>query len=117
MPDAEDQPAENVSAGADWIDGLREARGGVVSEKISEAINESFIGYHDNDLVNVPDSIIALTNQARAIAKSIAIGGTGKDSAGGTVECLTEAVMGVTAGLVEIADAIRSLADAVRESK
>ena len=39
----------------------------------------------------------------------------GKDAAGGRVESLTEAVMGVTAGLVQIANAITDLADAVRE--
>ncbi len=37
--------------------------------------------------------------------------------AGGTVGSLTEAVMGVTAGLVAIATAIHDLADAVRENK
>lgn len=39
----------------------------------------------------------------------------GNDAAGGTVNSLTEAVMGVTAGLVRIADAISDLAEAVRE--
>jgi hypothetical protein len=38
----------------------------------------------------------------------------GRDAAGGHVECLTEAVMGVTAGLFRIAEAIEDLADAVR---
>lgn len=38
----------------------------------------------------------------------------GKDANGGHVESLTEAVMGVSAGLARIADAIESLADAVR---
>lgn len=40
---------------------------------------------------------------------------TGTDATGGTVGSLTEAVMGVTAGLVQIADAISDLAEAVRE--
>ena len=47
---------------------------------------------------------------ARAIAADAA---PGRDAAGGSVESLTEAVMGVTAGLVQIADAIGRLADAV----
>lgn len=38
----------------------------------------------------------------------------GRDAAGGHVASLTEAVMGVTAGLVRIAEAIESLASAVR---
>lgn len=36
----------------------------------------------------------------------------GKDATGGHVESLTEAVMGVTAGLVAIASAIERLAEA-----
>ena len=39
----------------------------------------------------------------------------GIDATGGTVTSLTEATMGVTAGFVQIADAINNLADAVRE--
>lgn len=39
----------------------------------------------------------------------------GTDAVGGNVECLTEAVMGTTAGLVRIANAINNLAEAVRE--
>ena len=38
----------------------------------------------------------------------------GRDATDGHVESLTEAVMGVTAGLVQIANAINNLADAVR---
>lgn len=40
----------------------------------------------------------------------------GRDAAGGTVGCLTSSVMGVTAGLCQIADAINNLAEAVREN-
>jgi hypothetical protein len=41
----------------------------------------------------------------------------GKDETGGTIHSLTEAVMGVTAGLCKIADSISDLAQAVRDSK
>lgn len=41
----------------------------------------------------------------------------GHDATGGSVLSLTEAAMGVTAGLVRIADAIESLADAVRSRR
>jgi hypothetical protein len=53
-----------------------------------------------------------------SVANSIAPtdGSTGKDAAGGTVGCLTEAVMGVTAGLMAIAAAINHLAE-VEERK
>ena len=54
-----------------------------------------------------------LTKLARAITPLSALAGT--DAAGGRVESLTEAIMGVTAGLVQIADAIGDLAEAVRE--
>ena len=39
----------------------------------------------------------------------------GTDATGGSVSSLTEAVMGMTAGLVAIAEAIDNLAEAVRE--
>lgn len=37
------------------------------------------------------------------------------DAAGVRVESLTEAVMGMTAATVQVADALRSIADAIRE--
>ena len=39
----------------------------------------------------------------------------GHDETGGTITSLTEAVMGMTAGLCQIASAINRLADAVEE--
>lgn len=41
----------------------------------------------------------------------------GQDATGGSVASLTEAVMGITAGLVQIADAINNLADATRNQQ
>lgn len=67
-----------------------------------------------------------LAEQLQGIASSIAGIGhaivpegpiAGHDAAGGLVISLTEAVMGVTAGLMKIAAAISDLADAVREHK
>jgi hypothetical protein len=56
---------------------------------------------------------------ARAIADAIASRGAapGTDATGGRVACLTEAVMGLTAAMCKIADAIDSVADAMRESR
>lgn len=48
--------------------------------------------------------ISAINNLAHAIAADAM---PGKDASGGTVASLTEAIMGVTAGLFAIADAIR----------
>ena len=68
-------------------------------------------GDFDSEIANaVADGF---TKLARAITPLSALAGT--DAAGGRVESLTEAIMGVTAGLVQIADAIGDLAEAVRE--
>jgi hypothetical protein len=55
----------------------------------------------------------AVDDIANAITPSMA---AGKDAAGGTIASLTEAVMGITAGLVRIADAIQEMAEAIREA-
>jgi len=62
-------------------------------------------------------SLEQLVQQVRNLATAVTDGGQGKDATGGHVECLTEAVMGVTAGLCRIADAISDLASAVREGQ
>ena len=54
---------------------------------------------------------------AIAITPSAAPELEGRDEAGGTVTSLTEAVMGITAGLVRVADAISELADSVETIK
>lgn len=54
----------------------------------------------------------------KAIAKAItADGAPGQDATDGYVSCLTEAVMGITSGLCEIASAINDLAEAIREGR
>lgn len=63
------------------------------------------------------EMIKTITGGLRMLASSItppeALGT--RDASGGHVESLTEAVMGVTAGLVRIAESIEDLAEAVRE--
>ncbi len=98
-------------------------------KEVAEAINEAFSteygtlvdaivdsfqrGGHNGDQ-NLVEVIDDLANQAKQIAHAItAPAAPGRDAAGGTVTSLTEAVMGVTDGLVKIADAINSLAEAV----
>lgn len=66
---------------------------------------------------NVVDALDSLARSTRLIAAAVtptAVPGT--DATGGTVASLTEAVMGVTGGLVRIADAIAELAEAVRDA-
>lgn len=66
-----------------------------------------------NDQDDLAEKIgISLGSIADAIT---ATGAPGTDEAGGTVASLTEAVMGVTAGLVRIADALNRIADAITE--
>jgi hypothetical protein len=48
-----------------------------------------------------------------AVIKPAAAPGT--DATGGHVDCVVEAMMGQTAGLVAVADAINNLAEAIRE--
>jgi hypothetical protein len=56
-----------------------------------------------------------LFHSVRRVAEAITPTATaGKDAVGGTVISLTEAVMGITAALVQIAEATYDLADAVR---
>jgi hypothetical protein len=61
-----------------------------------------------------PDLDYRLKRLADAITPNL-VGSA--DATGGHVESLTEAAMGITAGLCRIADAIDGLADAIREAK
>ena len=56
-----------------------------------------------------------LYSALRAIGHSITAPHAGNDATGAHVECLTEAVMGLTASQMAIASAIENLAEAVRE--
>ena len=89
--------------------------------EIAEALENSLISTNvcDSNLeaANIVDVVHSLAMAARKIASAIlpADAAAGTCATGGTVDSLTEAVMGVTAGLVRIADSISELADAVRE--
>lgn len=86
-------------------------------ESLVNKIDESFIAFDDNlDTVNVPKAIICLTEKFGQIALAITPTGLpGRDATGGSITSLTEAVMGITAGLVRVAESIESLAAAVSE--
>ena len=87
-------------------------------EAIGYSLERCFISPNVADsnfeAANLVDVIQRLSEQtckiARAITPQDAI--AGEDAAGGRVGSLTEAIMGVTAGLVRIADAIVYHADA-----
>lgn len=66
---------------------------------------------------NVVDVLDRLSSCVRSVARAItpSESAAGQDATGGHVASLTEAVMGLTAGMVQIANSIESLADAVRD--
>lgn len=62
------------------------------------------------------EALADLAHAGKCIANSIApVAAPGTDATGGSVSCLTEAVMGVTAGLIAIAEAMNNVAEAIRE--
>ena len=65
----------------------------------------------ENDFDKIKDGLYVIAN---SITPRSYIGR--RDANDGYVASLTEAVMGITGGLVRIADAIEDLAEAVRES-
>ncbi len=87
-----------------------------MNDKIADAIQRNFSSFKAS--ANVVDVLDSLANATSEVARNICADATpGEDATGGRVDSLTEAVMGVTAGLVQIASAISDLAEAVRETK
>ncbi|MGA1753171.1 MAG: hypothetical protein ACO395_07420 [Pontimonas sp.] len=72
---------------------------------------------HIRPVANVVDVVDQIADATYCVAKAIAdpAAAAGRDDTGGYVNSLTEAVMGMTAGLCKIASSINYLADAVRE--
>lgn len=63
---------------------------------------------------NITDVLGQLARNVKGVYEAITVTAVaGTDAAGGHVSCLTEAVMGVTAGLFQIAAALESVADAL----
>lgn len=61
---------------------------------------------------DLAEAVLSLANSVVPLGIS-----AGKDATGGTVHSLTEAVMGITAGLCRIADAIDRLADEIAKAE
>ncbi len=88
-----------------------------MSQEIADAIGDAFVyGGQERD-TNLVEAIIGLARNTGKIAKAITPqdASAGYDATGGTITSLTEAVMGITGGLVQIANAIQSLAEAVNQ--
>lgn len=81
----------------------------------ADVVSESFGRGGQNGDKNLVDAICDLAYHARLIADVIKPldAHRSSDNAGVSVDSLTEAVMGVTGGLIEIASAIQQLASAV----
>ncbi len=64
----------------------------------------------------IEDIMLSISMDIDSVASAITpYASPANDAVGGHVESLTESVMGVTAGLCRIADAINNLAEAVRD--
>lgn len=93
-----------------------------MKDNLSDILRACFVSPNVADAnmeaANLVDVIDKATYRLAAIAQAITAPVTpGHDATGGNVGCLTEAIMGVTAGLCRIADAITELANAVSSSK
>jgi hypothetical protein len=64
----------------------------------------------EDDVLEMSDAVDGIANAITGRDLDL-----GSDETGGTIGCLTEAVMGITAGLCRVASAISELAEAVRE--
>ena len=81
--------------------------------------------YMDSDLIvgvleRLEEKYRVFENLAALSGISEAVNGRalpGRDESGGYVSCLTEATMGITAGLFKVAEAVRDLASAVSDLK
>lgn len=69
------------------------------------------VSKNDKEIEGLPYAI----KKIAAAITPVAVPGT--DATGGTVDSLTEAVMGITAGLVRIANALEMIAEAIQEEK
>jgi hypothetical protein len=89
----------------------------MTAEAIERCLSSPNVSDSNGENANVVDVIDHLARRVGAVARAITPTDSlaGEDATGGRVESLTEAVMGLTAGMVQIANAIESLACAVRE--
>ena len=88
----------------------------------SDAIMAALCSDSVEDQAGNPANVVDVLHQAGLTLRSVASAITpvdapaGKDATGGSVGSLTEAVMGLTAGAMHIADAINNVAEAIQAS-
>lgn len=86
------------------------------ADAIQSTLQSANVPDANSDPANVVDVLASLASATNRVGVAIVgSAAAGPDAAGVHVDSLTESVMGVTAGLMEIARAINSLAEAVRE--
>jgi hypothetical protein len=85
----------------------------MIANAITYVLVSPNVADRNGESANLVDVIDKLQHATRMVAGAITpLGiGIGEDAAGGHVESLTEAVMGVTAGLCKIADAIENFTE------
>jgi hypothetical protein len=91
-----------------------------LSETLRDVLSDCLMGVNIpgtcDGTGNVVDAISEIPRSLSEIARAITPDAVpGHDETGGTVASLTEAVMGVTAGLCRIAEALESVAEAIRD--
>ena len=89
-------------------------------DQVADALREIGISPDAGDSNLEPANLVDVIDRGghalRRIADAITVNvGPGHDEAGGHIECLTEAVMGVTAGLCRIASALEAIAAAISD--
>lgn len=90
-------------------------------DAVGDAIRETLISPNvvdsNGEAANVVDVLQRIANGTGKIASAITpVAAPGSDNHGGSIESLTEAVMSAGRSLDGIAEAIRDLASAIRES-
>lgn len=104
--------ANEAAIASSIFDAAEAIQGSIDRCLISPAVSDS-----NGEHANVVDVLDRLAARVGSVAIAITPLGDlpGQDAVGGHVASLTEAVMGLTAGLCRIAESIQSLADAVGE--
>lgn len=83
-----------------------------------DAFTELKSSEHGCKHISIQETLNNCSNSMKAVACAITANASGgHDAAGGFVTSLTESVMGVTGGLVKIAEAIEKLAESVSDLK
>lgn len=89
------------------------------ADAIRRSLESPNVADQNLEPANLVDVVNYLALSTERVAKAITPreAAPGHDATDGAVASLTEAVMGLTAGACRIADAIESVADAIRDAK